>query len=1245
MGSGNLHDDPTERAPDSFESFLRQVARVSEARGKADQARFSSGARLANGRFEILRHLGEGGMGVVYEAFDNERRGKVALKTLTRVDAAGIYRLKNEFRALADVHHPNLVRLHELFADEENWFFTMGLVEGERFDHWFDPRDPKGEPDEAWFARVIAALRQLADAVRAIHRAGKLHRDLKPSNVMVDQDGRVRVLDFGLVADPELGGVGQTLAEEVLSGTPAYMAPEQAAGRSCTEASDWYAVGVMLYEVIAGRLPFAGNIVEMLAAKQTVDPTPLLDLRPETPPDLASLCMALLERDPAARPGVEAIRRVVGSEHAVESRRSIAPEAGIDLIGREEELAALRSAYQATLDVARPVIVMVSGESGMGKSALMETFLTELQRTTAAVVLQGRCYEREAVPFKAFDALIDVLSRHLRRLPPEDAALLTPREAWALQRLFPVLGRLAAFGRVPPRAGAEPYEVRRRGFVALGEVLGGLRDRGPLVLYIDDLQWGDADSIALLVHLLRQSDAPNLLFVGTLRDGEHPVLDPLYDKLCNDIRVDFRDVKLGPLSDANAAAVVGGAASDGALREARGNPFLLRELGRYLERTEADDPRERSLSRMLAQRCEQLQDGPRRLLRIIALAAGSIPVEVAAAAAHLEPAALDALREGQFVRRGARSGEIECYHDKIREVLVAALSKDETRELHRDLAEAWAASPEPDPERLALHHERAGERQLAADFAKEAAHRALHGLSFDRAVRLATKALELGAFDSATTHELRVLRADSLCHAGRSLEAAEKAVEAMDGAGERERADLARRAGAFYIQAGRVDQAIPFVNVGLKPYGFSLARTVVGAILALMVARLLLWFRGYKPSSRRNERAVARMEAALPIVQALAPVDFIRFITGATHLTRTGLDSGERILIGQALALELWARSILGVSPEASEAMAEQTEASSAITRDPFASYMTASYRGGTAAATDPSAAAAHFERAQKVLDDQPHPAISHLGAMTAWNLLYLRSMMGDFPRVARAIPALLDDAQARGNKVTIPYLAGVPGAVARVAVHDLRGVRSDVERAARQWEGTPFSSQDIMLAQARLFIELYDGNLDAAVQNSKALAIAFRRSPVRHAKAMRAYVGWIFGWSELARGVALPEGTERTRALETAAKQVALIESVAAPLGIWFSPLNHAVLAAKGDVQGAVLGLRRQLRDESAVARRPVYAACARRGLGYLLGGQEGADLVAQADTILAERCGVLDPERFVATMAPGLAPPRKVP
>ncbi|MDP2389938.1 MAG: serine/threonine-protein kinase, partial [Acidobacteriota bacterium] len=340
---------------------------------------------LESDRFELRRRIGAGGFGVVYEAFDREREAVVALKMLHRLDAKGLYRFKQEFRSLSDIAHENLITLHELLSHAGQWYFTMEFIEGGTIlDYvWnvsggagpdaitpskgssdgptetiarLDQLASQADASSANFAvhpsltaRLIAseninrlrdAVRGLAEGLSAIHRHGIVHQDVKPANVMVTPSGRVVLLDFGLAKNVAV----DVTASTQVSGTPAYMSPEQASGRPLSEATDWYAVGVVMYQALTGRLPHSGPLLELLAAKQSTDPPAPSTLAPQIPSELDDLCMDLLRRDPAGRPGVAEILRRLGG--TVRSARPAAagatPAITARLVGRDRHLEQLR---------------------------------------------------------------------------------------------------------------------------------------------------------------------------------------------------------------------------------------------------------------------------------------------------------------------------------------------------------------------------------------------------------------------------------------------------------------------------------------------------------------------------------------------------------------------------------------------------------------------------------------------------------------------------------------------------------------------------------------------------------------------------------------------------------------------------------------------------------------------------------------------------------------------------------------
>jgi serine/threonine protein kinase len=473
-------------------------------------------------RYRITERLGDGGFGEVFEAVDSRSGGHVAIKMLRCHKPDALYRFKKEFRSLTDLCHPNLVRLYELVSDSGQWFLTMELVKGVDFityvrgsniardeETTMDLGPARGDRRSKGPRRMSArmteyflrpALRQLALGVCALHAAGKLHRDIKPSNVLVSHAGTVKLLDFGLVT--EIGN--QMSLEELVVGTAAYMAPEQALAKEVTPAADWYAVGVMLYQAMTGRLPHQGDRFQMLMNKQRKDPTPPRTLEPEVDQGLSDLCMRLLDRGPARRPVGTEVLQLLGGAHpytkADTTSRGVKP-----CIEMCEELETLEHAFESCRS-RNSVIVHLCGPSGAGKTTLMQHFLRQLTARDC-VLLTGRCHESESVPYKALDGLIDDLSRHLRSIDPEVAEAFLPEEICALSRLFPVLGRVKAVAAAAQTYDEEQDHVHRQGVQALSRLLVHLTKRWPIVLFIDDLQWGDMTSVKLLSSFLQLNEA------------------------------------------------------------------------------------------------------------------------------------------------------------------------------------------------------------------------------------------------------------------------------------------------------------------------------------------------------------------------------------------------------------------------------------------------------------------------------------------------------------------------------------------------------------------------------------------------------------------------------------------------------------------------------------------------------------------------------------------------------------------
>jgi len=881
-------------------------------------------------RFQILRELGRGGMGVVYAARDDASGEDVALKVLRETNGQQLMLLKNEFRALADLHHRNLVALRELHSDDGDVFLTMELLDGDDLVRtvrgastegraWVNgatrtlglaPDDtlpvpgaaPEGPPPPEAVAlppAQIAPLReymaQVAEGLAALHAARRLHRDVKPSNVLVTDEGRAVLLDFGLVA--ELAGETISLADGVAGSVP-YMAPEQAAGEELSTATDWYAFGAMLYEALCGHPPFTGSIADVFRAKQTADPIPPSRLVEGVPPDLDALCMALLKREPALRPDDATILGALGRSAGPDTtRRSTA------LVGREDAIAELTAALSEVRQ-GRAATVHVRARSGIGKSALCEAFLDGLQN---ALILRARCFERDSVPFKALDPLVDQLARWLTAQPQDETAALVPRYARELVRLFPVLGHVAAIAQSDQRTAeaADFREQRRRAFSALRELLARLAERHTVVVHLDDLQWGDRDSGGLLIELTRLPDPPSMLLIASYR-LENLERSEMLTRLREHEDTSVRTVDLEPLREDQAERLAAAILAERGLDpeaiqerarqiavEAAGSPFFVTELAWHGGAGTAQ------LDALLRERTAELDDEARALLQAIALVAVPVTRRSALAIAGVtrrQTESLAALEAGHLLRGDgpALDDHVECYHDRVREAVVDGLDAGARKPLHAAIATTLEAAGEGDAELLTEHYLLAGRNADAARQAHVALDHAEQSWAFDRAAAMCRLLLELEARSEQERVALLERLATALESAGRGQEAATVYAQAADLSSGEQRRTFLRGAAQQLMWSGGFDRGREVLWTALDELGFRLPKSSWRHVLGGLFWRLLVRVRGLKLVERDDDAVDPRVRERIDLLLGAGLASIITDQYLAFYLLARGVHMGLR---------------------------------------------------------------------------------------------------------------------------------------------------------------------------------------------------------------------------------------------------------------------------------------------------------------------------------------------------------------
>jgi tetratricopeptide (TPR) repeat protein len=721
-------------------------------------------------RYRLESEIGRGGMGIVYRATDLDLERPVAVKLLPeRVSSPDAReRFLREARAAAALNHPNIVAVHDVGEEQGVPFFVMELVEGENL----------GAAPQDDFRRVVEIALQICYALDHAHTHSIVHRDLKPDNVLLSgarASGVVKLADLGLalpVRDSRLSGAG------AIVGTPAYMAPEQILGAKIDGRADLYALGVVLYEMTTGRLPFTGDDPLTIVSQHIHAPVvPPRLLRSDIPRALEAIIVRLLSKDPAQRfasaldTGAALRESLIAPDGAsVESAAAVVMLDALSrgrLVGRAEELAESRELWRRARE-GRGHCLLLSGEPGAGKTRLARELIVQAA-VDGGVVLNGACYEYEATtPYLPF---VEAFRRWVRA-QTDDAKL---REV--LGEVAPQLAKLtpeieSRLGPFPTRSALPAHEERLLFFDSVAQVFTELARRRGLLFYIDDLHWADGSTLWLVGHLLRNLREARVLIVASYREIEldraHPLAKALVDwnreRLMTRIVLrrfgsDETREQLGALLNEQVPADF----AEAVHRETEGNPFFVEEVlkalieqgsvgrksGEWTRGEIADLVIPQSVKEAIGSRLNRVSADCNEVLRAAAVVGKTFTFEevVAAVGGENEEALLDALDEATAAQLlvAERDEAFTFTHDKIREVLYEELNPIRRRRLHRRTAEGLERHRDRTlvaVETLAHHYIEAGDYQRGLDYAKQAAAAAERIFAFDEAIAAYSRALE-----------------------------------------------------------------------------------------------------------------------------------------------------------------------------------------------------------------------------------------------------------------------------------------------------------------------------------------------------------------------------------------------------------------------------------------------------------------------------------------------------------------------
>jgi tetratricopeptide (TPR) repeat protein/predicted Ser/Thr protein kinase len=728
---------------------------------------------ILNDRYRVDADIGQGGMGMVYRGYDTVLEREVAIKVLakTGLGTEGRAQLLDEAQMTAKLNHPNIVTVHDVGEEEQTPFIVMEYVEGKSL-HEDKPRS---------IENTLKIMHQVCAALEHAHAQGIIHRDLKPENVIITRDGTAKLMDFGLARSV----ASRYTTEGLVSGTVFYLAPEQALGQEIDQRADLYSLGVMLYELTTGELPFVGQDPIAIISQHLHAPVvPPRAKNEAIPPQLNGLILNLLSKDPRDR--LSSAREVLQTLETIEM-------GGIDtdqveelslldrivrgrMVGRERELNQARQLWQNAKS-GEGQLLLISGEPGIGKTRLMREIATQAE-VSGGQVLVGECQAEGNAPYAPF---AQIARRALRANNGNAFELPKPVLADLLE-LAPDLNLDYPGIEKNPKLGPEAEQIRL--FENMVRFYDTLCRKAPLLVVLEDIHWADSGSLHMLEHLARRTRQQPVMLLGTYREVELDEALPFHEALMELSRRRLgQRVKLDRLDKAKTrellaiifAEEVTTQFLEGIYKETEGNPFFIEEVCKALvENGEVwyeggewhrapnieDVTIPQGVKVAIQSRVSKLTEETQGILLTAAVIGREFDYQILQmVSGKSEGILIDCLEEAikkQLIGEVKEGGgeQFSFSHALIPATLVESISGLRRTRLHRQVATVIEELHPDDYEHLAYHWGEAGDEQRGLEYTIKAAERARQVYANEDAVRLFTEAITLLAEDDSRRFEL-----------------------------------------------------------------------------------------------------------------------------------------------------------------------------------------------------------------------------------------------------------------------------------------------------------------------------------------------------------------------------------------------------------------------------------------------------------------------------------------------------------